>query len=126
MEYSVLIVDDEKNLRDALRVQLEAAQFTVYEAENGEEGVQMAEVKDPDVILLDITMPHADGMAMLQRLQNAPREKNPYVLILSNNESVEKTAEAMEYGVFDYFVKADHSLEEIVAQVRKHTFEKDS
>ena len=121
--HTVLIVEDEKTLRDALRTQFTQEGFEVVEAENGEEGVQMAMVKDPDVILLDVKMPSVDGMAMLERLQSQSMEKQPYVLILSNNGSVEKTAEAMQYGVFDYFVKADHSLEEIVAQVKRHLAE---
>lgn len=116
----VLIVEDEQALRSALRTQFEQEGFAVFEAQDGEEGLHMASVESPDVILLDVKMPSVDGMAMLERLQVHVGDKQPYVLILSNNASVEKTAKAMQYGVFDYFVKADHSLEEIVAQVKAH------
>jgi excisionase family DNA binding protein len=64
----VLIVDDDEQVREYVRVNLEAEGYTVREAGNAEEGLQVLEESTPDLVLLDVMMPQVDGWEMLRRL----------------------------------------------------------
>ena len=64
----VLIVDDDESVREYVRVNLEAEGYTVREAGNAEEGLQVLEESTPDLVLLDVMMPQVDGWEMLRRL----------------------------------------------------------
>jgi len=64
----VLIVDDDESVREYVRVNLEAEGYTVREARNAEEGLQVLEESKPDLVLLDVMMPQVDGWEMLRRL----------------------------------------------------------
>jgi excisionase family DNA binding protein len=66
---SVLIVDDDPNLREYIRVNLDLAGYSVREAANAEEGLAALEDQPPDLILLDVMMPEVDGWEMLRRMQ---------------------------------------------------------
>jgi excisionase family DNA binding protein len=64
----VLIVDDDEQVREYVRINLEAEGYTVREAANAEEGLQVLEESTPDLVLLDVMMPQVDGWEMLRRL----------------------------------------------------------
>jgi excisionase family DNA binding protein len=65
----VLVVDDDDRLREFIRVNLEMEGYTVIEASNADEGLSAVEEQAPDLILLDVMMPHVDGWEMLRRIQ---------------------------------------------------------
>lgn len=116
----ILIVDDEKDLRDALRVALEAAGFLVFEADDGDKGLAEAEVHKPDLILLDITMPNVNGHQMLSELHTKPWSKNMHILLLTNADDPTNITLAIGLKSDDYIIKAQTSLEEIVKKVKQH------
>ena len=75
MKKTILIIEDEKTLREPLKEELQENGFKVLEAENGESGLKSALEHHPDLILLDTVMPIMDGITMLKELK---KEKNIY------------------------------------------------
>jgi len=120
MAHTILVVDDEKDLRDALRIKLEASNFTVLEAADGEEGLRMAELHKPELILLDITMPKMDGHQVLNQLRQTPWGLRIHVLILTNADDPHNIAKGVGLHSDDYIIKSQTSLEDIVKKVKQH------
>jgi DNA-binding response OmpR family regulator len=115
----ILIVEDEETLRSALNNKLTFEGFAVLEAKNGREGLEIALSAIPDLILLDIIMPVMDGMTMLKKLREDKWGKEAKVFMLTNLSDTEKVADAIAQGSFDYLVKTDWTLEDIIARIRK-------
>src|SRR5208283_4491947 len=97
--HSVLIIDDEVQIRRLLRVTLEAGGYRVLEAASGEDGLTEAAQRNPDVIILDLGLPGMEGLSVLKRLREWSRAP---VLVLSVQEGdVDKVA-ALDNGADDY------------------------
>lgn len=121
MKKIVLIVEDEAELAEILNAQLAEAGFEVFVARDGEEGLKMAEKKHPDLILLDIIMPKMDGMTMLEHLRKDSWGKSAKVILLTNLSDNEKVAEAIKQHSYDYLVKADWNINDVVKLVKERT-----
>ena len=80
MDYKVLVADDEKEIRNLLRLYLENESFKVIEATDGEETLRLVREKKPDICLLDIMMPGIDGLHAMQEIR---RESNIPIMIIS-------------------------------------------
>lgn len=117
---TILIVEDDIPMLEALNDKFTKEGFDILEAKNGIEGLNMSFDKHPDLILLDIIMPKMDGMTMLKKLRENEWGKAVPVILLTNLSSSEKATEAMVKGVYDYLVKADWTLEEVVDKVKEH------
>jgi DNA-binding response OmpR family regulator len=115
----VLIVEDDLSQRQALRDKFTKEGFTVLEAQNGEQGLEVAFKSLPDAIVLDVMMPKMDGLEMAKRLRIDEWGKKVPAVILSNAGDIEKIQQALENHIFEYFVKSDTKIETIVAQVKK-------
>ncbi|MEI8103717.1 MAG: response regulator [Candidatus Moraniibacteriota bacterium] len=124
MKKHILIVEDEKSLRRVLRDKLVLEGFTVSEAANGEEGLQMAVEERPDLILLDIVMPKMNGLEMFKRLRETPWGKTARAIILTNLGEENEIVTALEEGIPDYLVKKDWSLAHLVEKIRMTISEK--
>jgi two-component system, NtrC family, nitrogen regulation response regulator NtrX len=100
---SVLVVDDDKAIRDSIRMILEYEKFDVHAAGNGEEALAAADHLELDLVLLDIKMPGDDGLKVLRRL----REKRPDlpVVMISGHGTIETAVEATRMGAFDFLPK---------------------
>jgi len=116
---TILIVEDEVDLRSLLKMKLENEGFTVLEAENGKTGLDSALSLHPDMILLDIIMPIMDGLSTLRELRKDAWGKNASVLILSNLSKAEKINEGLEGNVYGYLIKSDGEPDNIVELIRK-------
>ncbi len=116
----ILIVDDEKDLRDALEVALTQAGFTTLIAQNGEEALILALTHKPDLILLDIMMPVMTGHEMLNKLRRDPWGKDVPVLILTNSVDPENITTGFGQKTNDYIIKVNASLELIVKRVKQY------
>jgi CheY-like chemotaxis protein len=114
MAKQILIVEDVSFLQKAMKVILKDAGYDVIIASNGEDGLNKALKKHPDLILLDILMPKMDGMTMLKELRKDPWGKKAPVIILTNLNDKEKLIEATKEHVVDYYVKSDWEIDEIV------------
>jgi DNA-binding NtrC family response regulator len=98
----ILIIDDERSIRNTLRDILEYEKFKIEEAENGLVGVDLIRNNKYDVILCDIKMPEMDGMEVLEKaliLTETP------VIMLSGHGNIETAVEAIKKGAFDYIEK---------------------
>ncbi len=118
-EKKVLIVEDEAALRQVIFDKFMREGFQALEAKNGEEGLEMAVKKHPDIILLDIVMPKVDGLTMLKSLRRDEWGKKVPVIILTNLNDAENVSRAIESGVYDFLVKSDWKLNGLVERVKK-------
>ncbi len=115
----ILIVEDEAPLRNAVTDILTFEGFTVFQAKNGQEGLDLALKEQPDLILLDLMMPIMDGLTMLEKLrQDAEFGKNAAVILLTNINDPEKVAMATEAGSYDFLVKSDWNIEDVVKKIK--------
>jgi two-component system KDP operon response regulator KdpE len=110
----ILIIDDEPQLRRLLRVALEAADYRVFEAASGREGLAEVATRQPDVILLDLGLPEMNGIEVLRRLREWSATP---VLILSVQDSGEDKVQALDLGADDYVTKPFHTPE-LLARLR--------
>ena len=100
---TVLVVDDEKGVRDSLQLVLEYEGYRVLKAATGHEGLEKTEVEEPHVLLLDVKMPGLDGMEVLERLR--PRETGRVVVMISGHADVPTAVEATRIGAYDFLEK---------------------
>ena len=100
---SVLVIDDDPLIRKTLSSYLSKKGFEAVAAEDGEEGIQKYEEHIPDLVILDIRLPDADGLEVLGRI----REKNPNasIIIMTAYDDMKTTIEAIKSGAFEYLVK---------------------
>lgn len=115
----LLVVEDDKLLREALALKLEKANFTVTVAMNGQEALAKLQTFKPDLIMLDIMMPVMDGLTALKEIHKNPDTKDIPVIMMTNINEADQLNEAMEYGVKDYLVKSDWRLEDVVKKINE-------
>jgi two-component system alkaline phosphatase synthesis response regulator PhoP len=111
----ILIVDDTKSYLWILTQSFMEAGFTVATAENGEEGLAAVIEEKPDLILLDVTMPKMDGITMSGKLKESGSQVP--IIFLTNMGDMKHISEAAGNAV-DYIVKADISVDDVVARVK--------
>jgi DNA-binding NtrC family response regulator len=111
----ILIIDDERSIRRALREILEFEQFEVDEAENGIEGVEKAKSNAYDVLFCDIKMPGKDGMEVLDDLIEAKIDVP--IIMISGHGNIETAVDAIKKGAFD-FIEKPLDLNRILVTVR--------
>ena len=116
---TVLVVEDERAMTQALADKCTLEGFGVLTAKDGEEGLEVALREHPDIILLDIIMPKMDGITMLKKLRRDEWGKKAKVIILSNLSDEDRVSDAIEQGTYDYLVKADWKLDDIITRIRK-------
>jgi CheY-like chemotaxis protein len=114
----ILIVEDEVALVKVLVSKLEREGWSVAVAYNGAEGLEMAKELHPDLILLDIIMPRMDGMTMLKELRRNGWGKTAKVILLTNLSDEFKAEEAERMGVFDYLVKSNWKIADLITRIR--------
>lgn len=114
---TVLVVDDEKNIRLTLRESLKAIDLDVDTAVNGEEALDMAAQQTYDLVLLDLKMPGMDGIEVLRRLREL--SSTTAVILLTAHGTVESAVEAMKLGAVDFLQKpfAPQEIRDVVSQV---------
>jgi len=119
---TVLIVEDDKSLRNALVEVIQQDHILTLEAENGKDGLKIALEKHPDLILLDLLLPIMDGMTALKKIREDSWGKDVPVIILTNVSATEETLvkDMVSYRPLSYLVKADwkiHDVEKMVKDV---------
>lgn len=115
----ILIVEDEPSMLRALHDKFAAEGFEILEARNGESGLAKAKEEHPDIILLDIIMPKMDGLTMLKGLREDKWGAKANVIILTNLSDGESLSTALKHGAYDFLVKADWRLEDVVSKVKE-------
>ncbi|MBP9793845.1 MAG: response regulator transcription factor [Flavobacterium sp.] len=112
--FSILVIDDEVQIRKLLEISLEANDYKVLFAVDGKEGITMAASHQPDLILLDLGLPDEDGQEILVKL----REwfQNP-IIILTVKSAEEEIVKALDHGANDYLTKPFRT-QELLARMR--------
>lgn len=119
MKKVLLIIDDEAIVLKSLSSQFDKDKVKVITATNGADGLKIALKEHPDLILLDLIMPKMDGMTMLTKLRKNAWGKNAKVIILSNLSDAERVAQAVEKGTYEYLVKVDWNVMDVVKKCKK-------
>ncbi len=111
----VLVVEDDRGVRDALDRALRFEGYIVQTARDGSEGLQAVLNEQPDAIILDVMMPHVDGLEACRRIR-ARGDRTP-ILMLTAREGVSDRVAGLDAGADDYLVKP-FALEELLARLR--------
>lgn len=113
-EQRILIVDDDEDARDFLRVVLMSAGYGVDEAEDGEQALRRTARELPDLILLDIVMPGMDGLDVCRRMREDPAYDDVPIVFLSARQKADDKIAGLEAGGVDYITKPFHAGEVLV------------
>ncbi len=114
---TVLIVEDEDDIRDLISFNLEREGFTPIQAEDGIKGLELAATHKPDIILLDVMMPGKDGFQVCRELKrNAQTANIPIIMLTAKGEEIDRIV-GLELGADDYLVKP-FSVRELILRIR--------
>lgn len=114
MSGKVLVIDDEKQIADIIKFNLEKEGYTVQTANDGQEGIDKVHQWNPDLVILDIMMPIKDGFQVLKEIR--VKYNLPVIMLTAKEEEVDKVL-GLELGADDYVVKP-FSMRELVARVK--------
>ena len=114
MPKKILIVEDEANIRELLRLYLEREGYTVLEAENGVEGIKKWKSDKPDMLLLGVMMPVMDGWEVCREIR--AESDVPIIMLTAKGETADRVS-GLEMGADDYIVKP-LEMPEVIARVR--------
>jgi DNA-binding NtrC family response regulator len=105
MSATVLVVDDEKNIRRAMRMVLEGAGLRVLDAPDAETGLELLAGGGVDLVILDVKLPKMNGIEALERIRQKPETRRLPVLMISGHASVADAMQAVQRGATDFFEK---------------------
>jgi DNA-binding response OmpR family regulator len=118
MAKKILIIEDDKFLRELIAQKLLKEDFEVSEAIDGEEGLKKVKEEKPDLILLDLILPGIDGFEALARMKEDPALSSIPVIILSNLGQKEDVERGLKLGAVDYLIKAHFTPGEIIEKIK--------
>ncbi|MEO8603203.1 MAG: UDP-3-O-acyl-N-acetylglucosamine deacetylase [bacterium] len=113
---TVLVVDDEGDIRSSLRGVLSDEGLRVIEAADGNQALHLVRSERPELVLLDVWMPEVDGIEVLRRLQEEP--DRPQVIMISGHGNIETAVQATKLGAFD-FIEKPFSIEALLSVVNR-------
>ena len=116
----ILFIEDDPLIIKIYTTRLTADGYQVLSAENGADGITLAEKELPDLIVLDIMMPKVDGFGVLQKLRSHPQLKDKPILVYSNLAQEEELNRARQLGATEFIVKANLSPTEMVAKIKQY------
>ena len=111
---TILVVEDDPNIQEALRYSLEKENYRLILADDGDLALTLAQNHSPDLILLDIMLPGMDGLTVCKRI----REENnvPIIMLTAKTEEIDKVL-GLELGADDYITKP-FSMRELIARIK--------
>jgi len=115
---TILIVEDDKFLRDLIARKLTTEGFNILSAVDGEEGIKKIKEEKPDLILLDLILPGIDGFEVLSQMKTDPDIASIPVIILSNLGQREEVEKGLKLGAVDYLIKAHFTPGEIIEKIK--------
>ena len=116
---TILLVEDDTFLANIYKTKFEMEGFTVDVVENGQDGLDTAKKKKPDIVLLDILLPKMDGFTVLKKMKADDGLKNVPVILLTNLGQKDDVEKGLELGAADYLIKAHFKPSETVEKVKK-------
>ena len=115
----ILFIEDESAIQKAFGDILSQEGHKVISAMDGEEGVKLASLEKPDLILLDLILPKMNGFEVLKMLKSNHASKDIPVIVLTNLEGTGDIEKALELGATTYLVKANYGLEEVLQKIKQ-------
>lgn len=115
-EKKILIVEDDPPLLSILKETFTAEGFTVFVAQDGEEGLAVAKKIQPDLVLIDILLPKLDGITMASEIKEAGIDTK--MIFLTNLSDVGNITKASAVAFTDYLVKSDWKIDDVVDRVK--------
>lgn len=113
----ILIVEDDKFLRELIVQKLTTEGYEALEAMDGEEGIKKTKEQRPDLVLLDLILPGIDGFEVLNRMKEDSVLSSIPVIILSNLGQKEDVEKGLKMGAVDYLIKAHFTPGEIIDKI---------
>ena len=117
MAKTILVIEDDKYMREILVEKLKKEGYEILEAVDGETGYKLTTNHHPDLVILDIILPVMNGFEYLEKIKNTDAAKIP-VLILSNLGQKEDIDKGLELGAKDYIVKAHFTPNDLIGKVK--------
>lgn len=114
----IVIVEDDKFLRELITQKVLKEGYQVVEATNGEEGIAKIKEEKPNLVLLDLILPGIDGFEVLRQAKENSETSNIPVIILSNLGQKDDVGRGMKLGAADYLVKAHFTPGEILSKIK--------
>ena len=114
----IAIIEDDSVINQMYRMKFEAAGFEVFTASDGEAGVKLVAKTHPEIILLDLQMPHMGGAEALELIRKDSQTKDTPVIILTNLGEEEAPKSLRTLGIHSYIVKADLTPSQVVKRVQ--------
>jgi len=118
MAKTILIIEDDKFLRELITRKLLNEAYEVSEAVDGEEGIKKIKEEKPDLILLDLILPGIDGFEVLSKKKEDPALASIPVIILSNLGQKDDVEKGLKMGAVDYLIKAHFTPGEIIEKIK--------
>ncbi len=118
MEKTILIIEDDKFLRELISQKLIKEGYNISEAVDGEEGIKKIKEEKPGLVLLDLILPGIDGFEVLTKMREDPSLSSIPVIILSNLGQKEDVERGLKLGAADYLIKAHFTPGEIIDKIK--------
>lgn len=119
MKKKILVVEDEPHISKLVKFILEKNGFEVLQAFVGQEGIEMAKSKKPDLVILDVMMPNMDGFEVAKRLTRMKETKDVPIIMLSSAAQFKDKMMGIESGAVDYITKPFDN-DELIAKVKEY------
>ncbi len=118
MAEKILVVEDDKFLRELISRKLSDEGFDITQAVDGEDGIEKIKQVKPDLVLLDLILPSIDGFEVLSRIKEDPSVASIPVIILSNLGQKEEIEKGLSLGAVDFLIKAHFTPGEIIDKIK--------
>lgn len=118
MAKKILIIEDDKFLRELIAQKILKEGYDIVETVDGEKGLEAAKKEKPDLILLDLILPGIDGFEVLSKVKEDPAVSEIPVIILSNLGQKDDIERALKIGATDYMIKAHFTPSEIILKIK--------
>jgi len=118
MAKKILIIEDDKFLRELIARKLTDEGFDIVEAVDGEDGIKKLSETKPDLVLLDLILPSIDGFEVLSRVKADESVAPIPIIILSNLGQKEEVEKGLNLGAVDYLIKAHFTPGEIIEKIK--------
>ncbi len=115
--HTILIADDDQDIRAVIRAKLEMLGYRLIEASHGDQALELARAERPDLLLIDWMMPGITGIEVVQRLRQEPSLKHIPVIIMTGKEGPSYRRQALELGVTVMLMKP-FSPSEVAEKIR--------
>lgn len=116
----ILLIEDDPLMVEIYTKKFKEAGFEVDSASNGQEGLKKIKQTPPDILVLDIVLPHADGWEILRIIRESLGMKELKVIVLSNLSQDSEIRKSLDLGAVSFLIKAHYTPSEVVNEIKKY------